>query len=306
MPSTYTAFGLTFASELPLPGLLEAPAPPTPGAPPDVTLHAGPVRRLPAHGSRGELRWTARAEEARVYTPAGAFLAVGGAALHVDADPLASPDLLRHHVLGVAVPVLLQQRGLLVLHGSAAACDGRATAVVGVSGSGKSTTVAALHRGGWPVVCDDVTAVDLAGPVPRVRPYAPRVRLLPDAARGLGHAGAPPGHDGKREPRLDRGFAAAPVPLVRVVMPHDGPARALVRLAPQAAFAALVRHSYLPFDLLRAMGRASEHLAQCARLAASVPVCRLVRPRDLAALPALVAFLAPSPAAAGAAVTPCA
>jgi hypothetical protein len=104
-------------------------------------------------------------------------------------EPLPHVDehVLRLYLLGPALGVLLQQRGLLVLHASAVAIGERVVAFVGESGWGKSTTAAALERRGHTVVADDVCALHLRGSEdPLVFPAIPRLKLdaAPALARG--------------------------------------------------------------------------------------------------------------------------
>jgi hypothetical protein len=69
-----------------------------------------------------------------------------GRSIVVDADN-ADDRTAALWVLGPAMGVLLQQRGVLVLHASAVTMDGGVVAFLGHSGWGKSTMAAAMVAG---------------------------------------------------------------------------------------------------------------------------------------------------------------
>jgi hypothetical protein len=82
---------------------------------------------------------------------------------------------LRLFFLGSAMGLILHRRRLLPLHSNAVALYGRASAVAGASGVGKSTLAAWSARQGSRIVGDDFVALKAAGneviayPGPRVR-----------------------------------------------------------------------------------------------------------------------------------------
>jgi hypothetical protein len=66
---------------------------------------------------------------------------------------------------GYVFALLLTLRGMCTLHASAVALDdGRALALVGPSGAGKTTLAALLVAGGHPHLADDILGVDLSTP----------------------------------------------------------------------------------------------------------------------------------------------
>lgn len=88
-------------------------------------------------------------------------------------------------LLGPVMGVVLRLQGIVCLHASAVAVDGRAIALVGISGAGKSTTAAAFARLGYPVLTDDVLALTDCIDHFLVRPAYPQVRLWPESVAGL-------------------------------------------------------------------------------------------------------------------------
>ncbi len=95
-------------------------------------------------------------------------------------------NVLRLVLLGPALSVLIEQRGLLPLHASAVRMKDRAVAFVGESGAGKSTLAAALLRRGHALITDNTLAVDDSTPS-RVFPGPAQMKLCADAAAHTGH-----------------------------------------------------------------------------------------------------------------------
>jgi predicted kinase len=92
---------------------------------------------------------------------------------------------------------VFQLRSMLTFHGSAASRNGRAVALFGYRGAGKSTTAMGLAKRGWSFLSDDIVAVDTEGVVPQ---GATRARLNSDSfVRLIGGAfsGALRDRDGK-------------------------------------------------------------------------------------------------------------
>ena len=102
-----------------------------------------------------------------------------------ESGPNLSHDDLCVYLVGPVMGFILRQRGLTCLHGSALAIHGRAFALVGEAGAGKSTTAAALALRGWPVLCEDVCALDPAEEQYHVRPGYPRICLWSDSVSFL-------------------------------------------------------------------------------------------------------------------------
>ncbi len=108
-------------------------------------------------------------------------------------------DLLANTLIGTPMGIILLQRGFLVLHASAVEINGKIACFLGVSGSGKSTTVLSLIRTGHKLVSDDVVAIDASFfPTREVLPGYPwmkvgnelisRFDLQKDLLNGLGRS----------------------------------------------------------------------------------------------------------------------
>jgi hypothetical protein len=205
--------------------------------------------------------------------------------------PNVGAGVLQLLLLGPVMAVLLEQRGHLVLHASSVTLDDAAVAFLGASGWGKSTLAAALHARGHPIVADDVIAVTVEDGRVLVQPGYPHLRLLPLAATSFGQASELPTDalaDKRAYPAL-RGFSTSPRPLRRLYVLADGNSREIQEIDPQNAFLELIRHTYTARLLDSA--RLASNFAQCAGVAARVPLRRLRRDRQLADPTEVAAFV---------------
>lgn len=68
-------------------------------------------------------------------------------------------EVIRLYTLGTCMGVILMQRGIMPLHGSALEINDKAYAIVGESGAGKSTIASAFIKKGYKLLSDDVIAI---------------------------------------------------------------------------------------------------------------------------------------------------
>lgn len=193
------------------------------------------------------------------------------------------PAWLEHRLLSVVVPLMLAERGDLVLHAAAVALDGRALLFAAPSGRGKSTLAAALTRAGAALIAEDGVVLDVGGGRAPAAWSGPRGVRLRAPGRSSAEHGFAAGlmTDGHSEPDprtpvgalvllRERGRDPAPAPL--------SPAVAAVRLAPA------LEHAGGPEGVRRSF-------ALLAALAAAVPSYEVSLPDDLALLPAAAGAL---------------
>ena len=275
----YRAYGLGIASEFSLPELVGG-ADST-----DVAVRAAQVdrERLSA-APAGVIAW-ATADDVCLRYDEAIFRITGGREILVEPTEGADERAVRLLLLGAALAVLLHQRGLLVLHASGVAIDGRAVVFLGEKGEGKSTLAAALHARGHPLLADDVVAIDPAADNAALAyPGFPQLKLWPESLEQLGDHADPfprvhPAYE-KRARRADEKFHTEALPLGRVYVLDSGEEFSIEPLPPQQRFIGLTRHSYL-LPILEQTRTAADHFRQAVAVASRVPVLRLRRPRRL-------------------------
>lgn len=198
----YAVFGLTVASDLPLPDLprfdlLQSP---------DLSIRRGSISA--ASHTAG---LTGNADLAVLDVPEVARFEVrAGHTIIVDPAAGADERNVRLFLLGSAMGVVLHQRRLLPLNANAMVIGGKAIAFTGHSGVGKSTLAAWFHDRGTPVLTDDVSVVRFGDRgSPQVSAGIHRLRLWRDALHRSGR------HADEFEPTWlnDPGYDKFDVPL---------------------------------------------------------------------------------------------
>jgi hypothetical protein len=282
----YTAYGLSIASDIALPELLEAPG----AVKPIVRIRLGKVDRPAESKPVGvSLLWARPGDACLTYDGAGLYHVIGGREIVIDLAPDADERAVRLFLLGPALAILLHQRELLVLHASAVSVNGQVAAFAAEKGEGKSTFAAAMHTRGHPLVTDDLLPVDLRDPRQLlVQPGFPQLKLMPEAAAQLS---AQPDELPRLHPDFEKraqsarqNFPREPLPLSRIFILESAETDSIDVIPPQQRFVELVRHSYLA-QILGVTGEAAVHFRQVVTLAQRVPVLRLRRRRQIAALP---------------------
>lgn len=96
-------------------------------------------------------------------------------------------DKIRLYILGTCMGVIMMQKRILPLHGSAVAINGKAYAFVGDKGAGKSTLATAFINKGYPFISDDLTPVTLTSEKkPIITPSYPQQKLWRESLEGFG------------------------------------------------------------------------------------------------------------------------
>ena len=278
---SYSAFGLRIDSDVDLSGFVPRERG---DGDADVVVRLG----TPEPGSDRDGRIGARAEgvlQASVW---------GGREIVLEPNPEADPLYVSAVVTGELFSVVLRQRGLLVLHGSGVARDGRAVGFVGDSGWGKSTLAATLVERGWRLLTDDLLVVgglDGAG-APTAVPTHPSMRLSAEAIDHVdaGDAARGQAHTLTSKVRVDQAgaFSDRPTPLghVFVLDPRPSERHRATPLSAREAVDEFVRHTR-GRRLMTSPSELTAHLGQCAGLARHVPTSALRRQYGLDHLGAL-------------------
>lgn len=308
----YTIYGLAVRSNQPLPAPQDAHEGPV-----DLDIHIStrPDRSLDWSGPEPvyaglESLWRLDDQTWRIgYTDhrSGArwdLTCEGGTRITIRwMEGISIPDL-RTFLLNSAVTVALHLRGTPCLHASGVVVNGRGALLLGPSGTGKSTTAAALVAAGSELLTDDIAALDLRPHRVLVQPGHPRLRLLADSAAAvnecfdrLSPVWTDPSFSTKRYLDASGGAGGrrqgpAELGVVYVLTPRDVAQGepAITPLAPREALRWLLGYTY-GGGWLDAQRRASL-FQSLARVTERVPVRRVHRGDRLADLPKLVDMLA--------------
>ena len=288
---TYTAYGLGIHTNIPLPEFLEA-APQRCDVHICVKTHCGKLE-IPA----GKLTdfTIGRDESKLLIRHVGRFTVRGGQEILVDSLPEANLRTIQLYLAEAIMTVLLYQRSLFVLHGSAVAVNGNAVVFLGDSGRGKSSVAAALSLRGHPIMTDDVAAIGFK-PSVVVFPGVPQLKLGLEVATALGldtqtmpqvHP-----HEEKYIYRNPAGFSHVPLPLKAIYIVEDSrdDSPALSAIPPQESLVLLIRHSYGARTLEKGRDHES-YFRQAVQIAADIQPRYLHRPARLAQLPDLAKFI---------------
>lgn len=226
------------------------------------------------------------------------FLDAKGSRVWAQAPEGATPEDLAVYLLGPVLGFLLRLRGITCLHASAVMVDGRALAITGPQGAGKSTTAAAMTQLGYMPLSDDIVPLREDGQVFWAIPGIPRLCLWPSAVAHLyGSPEALPRliPENSLDPAWDKRwldlatispqFFPKPAPLgaIYLLNPRQADSNFQVEsVSPSAGLMALVPNTYR-CELLDKDLRAQE-FAILARLVTQVPLRRLTPPADPAQL----------------------
>ncbi len=222
-PKCYAWGGLTVQSDLVLPRLTQVP-----DQEPDVAFrwrHDAPPEDLPAStehrsftghdgrvidvaigGSQGLLRYQ--------ISDAGIFV-IHPMAIDVYPHAGAEPMRIEHYLVNAILATYAGLQGMVCLHASAVAVNGRATVITGPSGVGKSTAAAELLSKGGQLISDDAVVVRQVQGMWMAFPGAATIRLLDPAQETPGWE-----NRGKWESPMQ---TAPATPLEKIIVLTAGP-----------------------------------------------------------------------------------
>ena len=209
----------------------------------------------------------------------------------------ASLEAFQTYLLGQVLAHAMLRRGIESIHATALVVDGKAFALLGDCGFGKSTLAAACVRAGHRVLTDDLLIVKEQGGQLLAYPGPPRLKLFPRIARSLLGRQA----RGTAMNKLTRKLViplradqscrtAVPLKALYVLRPPSqrfAPTKVTIRtLTPRQAVISLVANTFN--CTVRDSDRLGRQLSHAAQIAARVPIKTLCYPRELSRLAEVV------------------
>ncbi|MGG0237757.1 HPr kinase/phosphorylase [Bacillus rhizoplanae] len=181
----YKAFDFKILSDIPLP---ELPQMNDQEVPIDIEVKIDNISKFGFGLVDTPYKHVVKDNQVMFYIPDVAFFSVqSGKRIIVSPINYADDSLIRLYILGTCMGVVLMQRKILPLHGSAVVIDGKAYAFIGDSGAGKSTLASAFLKRGYKLLSDDVIAVSFfENNVPFVTPSYPQQKLWQDSLNNFG------------------------------------------------------------------------------------------------------------------------
>lgn len=284
MTTYFSAYDLTIKSDIDLllPTIQATSAP-------DITVNFGTVPNVSKNRSWDGVWYEYKSKELLYlrWDMLGSYQIQSGKEILIHPNEPVNHDNIRQPILGTIMAMALQQRGCMTLHGSAVLLDKQVTIFMGNKGEGKSTLAAWLISQGFPLLSDDVCAMDYGDKHPlSIRPAFPKIRLNPDA---LLHFGDTPDNYPQVHPQvpkriqdLNQGFCPTTKPVGAICVLETGDTLTLEQLHGIEAIKEILTHMMInrfpenqPIDLQK------EIFTQATHLTKSIPVYRLTRPRDL-------------------------
>jgi hypothetical protein len=200
-------------------------------------------------------------------------------------------------VIDHVLPRVLNLLGFDALHATGIVVKDHVCAFVAEAGTGKSTLAASFHLAGYPAFCDDCLVLRDTDPLTAMPAY-PGVRLWEESFHALGGAAAALGMPVAQYTSKTRqlggaeAFCIEPLPLTRIYLLERcseidsaaQPTPRLQNLKPGDALPHLMSATF-PLDITdHAM--LARHFRLLSRVAAELPIRRLILPTAFAALPA--------------------
>lgn len=292
--NNYRAFNLTFSSDLDLDDFL-----PLSDLSADVFIKKGKVNKSnlnPTNVFRGGICAACGVNSTNNITihwsDVISFEMINGHTIVYEAytDHLPTQQL---YLMAEAMGIILYQRGLFLLHGSAVLINGKAQVVVGTPGAGKSTTAAAYWAAGQTLLSDDLVAISFYEGVPHVLPSLPHFKIWEKSVDGLGI-------DKKILRRSFEGstkflyiqnlatFPFDPIPLERITLLKSPEYQQQIStFTPLNVHAEMVKHFPLPSSLLQG-DYLKNHFTEAITLSKTIKLEIIDRPEGFENLKAFV------------------
>ncbi|MCB1643489.1 MAG: hypothetical protein KDI37_17295, partial [Xanthomonadales bacterium] len=199
--------------------------------------------------------------------------------------------------MGIGMTCLLKSLGQLQLHAGIASCEGKTVMLIGASGAGKSSTLAAMQAEGWMVHAEDLAAIRIEQETVTFKPGYNRIRLwlhVVDELRVNGStAEIAPNGEKVYLPSTRCDSIEGSISHVLLIGDRHQEAVSVCRVSrvkPDAACVAeLYANTMTPY--LNTREEATQILRECSELTKRLPVMRLTLPDGLRKLRPAVSSL---------------
>lgn len=286
----YKVFGLTFCSDF----VLDSdPFPP--GNDYDVLIERGKIPKIKFKLLKEGVCFLAGEKDFLLDIPDIAKYWISeGNRIVVEPHPQTTEDSIVLFLTGSAMGALLIQRGTLALHASAVEKNGKAILFSGISGAGKSTINKLLQNKAYRFVADDISVISKEEN--SVFPGFHRMKIWKDVLVFLKN----PIHEEKRiRPEIMKYHVSAktltpdraiPVKVIYILRTHNKETFVCDTLEGIDKFNALKNNTYRS-PYIAGKEAQKNHFEQCTRLAKSIIVKRITRPRNNKDLEKLADFV---------------
>lgn len=278
----YKAFGLSIASCIQMPELVQTDKYP---ASIDIEIVFEDQSKLWSELSSVQKDFIIHENSVMFTIPKIATFSVqGGNKIAVQPIQDADEDEVRLLILGTCMGIILMQRKIFPLHGSAIAIDGKAYAIIGESGAGKSTLAAAFLQQGYQLLTDDVIAVTLTDDhTPIVTPSYPQQKLWIESLTRFGLESSDYRSIYQRETKfaipVDAQFTSQSMPLAGIfeLVKGEGDSVTIQPIENLGRLQTIFLHTYRNF-LIPWLGLVEWHFTNSTQIINRVAMFQLSRP----------------------------
>ncbi|MED4694909.1 aldolase [Peribacillus frigoritolerans] len=279
----YRAFGLNLFSEIPLP---EVPRQGISKDMTDVEIEYGDLSEIwEKQVLLPKQKYVVEEQMVMFQVPGIAIFKIQeGMKITVSPISNSDEDHIRLYILGTCMGIILLQKKVLPLHGSAIDINGKAYAFIGDSGAGKSTLAAAFLKEGFQLLSDDVIPVSLSiDNKPFITPSYPQQKLWQESLQAFGIETKDYQPLFERETKFSvpvaSSFSNKPLPLSSVfelVKTEHGEVT-LQKINQLERFRTLFSHTYRNF-LVPRLGLMEWHFMESVNILNSIHMYQLHRP----------------------------
>lgn len=278
----YQAYGLSIKSEFELEEVQSCP--PLPDYCVDLTIRIGEIGGE-ACDALAPLHPQVRVGPGRLWLnipDVAVYSVTDGAEVLVRPYDGSDPGAVKVYLLGTCIGAALWQNGFTVLHGNAVKIGDGVAICVGHSGAGKSTLATEFVRRGYPVIADDVVAIDennmVIQGIPRIKLWQKSLDYFEMDNAELSRIRA--GED-KFSVQFETltGEKRLPVDWIFILQPEDCALPHIEPISRVEALAQLFEHSYRS-ELIPGFGLQKSHFVKCTKIASRAKFAILQRPKS--------------------------